>query len=311
MVGYVLPHNPLICSRALFEYYLERLLPPDPLPKSALEHLHPAVRRWRERRGVDELSPEQHRRALAAYYGLVTELDAHVGRVLDALYASPDAGNTIVVYCSDHGDMAGEHGMWWKTCHYEGAACVPLIAAWPGQFVENQRVDVPVSLIDVGPTVLEWAGADPLPDVAGRSLAGFLAKGGRSASRPDHVFSECLGAHGDHPSCMVRSGRWKLIYYAETDSYQLFDLERDPGEWDNRASDPACGSIAQGLLECIHARWSAQEMRQGRARELRAQDVIRRCGHLSIPHPVANEAPPADANHFDFTQVPGWERSRG
>jgi choline-sulfatase len=315
VVGYVLPHNPLICSRALFEYYLDALPVPAPLPESALERLHPAVRGWRERRGVDDLSPEQHHRALAAYYGLVTELDANVGRVLDALRSSPGAENTVVVYCSDHGDMASAHGMWWKTCHYEGAVCVPLIAAWPGRFVENRTVDAPLSLIDVGPTVLDLAGADPLPDVAGRSLVEFLRRGERPADWPDECFSECLGAHGDQPSCMIRSGPWKLIYYAGADSrssgsYQLFHLGQDPEEMDDRAGDPACREVARALLERIHARWSAEEMRRGKARERRAQEVIRRCPHPPIPHPVANEAPPAGANQFDFAQVPGWEQIR-
>jgi choline-sulfatase len=275
-----------------------------------MERLHPAIRGWRERRGVDDLLPEQHRRALAAYYGLVTELDANIGRVLETLYSSPTGKDTIVIYCSDHGDMAGEHGMWWKTCHYEGAVRVPLIAAWPDQFKRNQEVDAVISLIDVGPTLLDLAGADPLPDVTGRSFAAFLYNQGPVVPWQNDCFSECLGAHGDQPSCMIRSGRWKLIYYAETDSYQLFDLDRDAQEIDDRAGDSACRNVAQKLLARIHARWSAKEMLAGRARERRAQSVIDGCGHAQIPHAVQENAPPPQANQFDFTQIPGWKEIR-
>jgi choline-sulfatase len=251
----------------------------------------------------------------------VTELDVNVGRVLDALRSSPDNRATIVVYCSDHGDMAGAHGMWWKTCHYEGAVRVPLIVACPERFPGNRTVDALVSLIDVGPTLLDLAAADPLPDVAGRSLVEFL-RGSGPASWPDEVFCECLGQYGDQPSCMIRSGPWKLIYYSETDSYQFFHLGQDPEEKVDLADDPATRTLAQALLDRIDARWSAAEMLQGEAQgagtapgggtasERRAQAVIRRCGHPLIPHPVVRDTPPAEANQFDFAQVPGWEQIR-
>jgi hypothetical protein len=78
----------------------------------------------------------------------------------------------------------------------------------------------------------------------------------------------------------------------------------------DRAGDSACREIVQSLLERIHTRWSAEEMRRGRARDRRARETIQRCGHALIPHPIANEAPPAGANQFDFAQVPGWEHIR-
>jgi choline-sulfatase len=308
VIGYILPHNPLICSRPLFEHYLEALPVPQPLPETYLENLHPAVRRWRKRRGVNDLSPAQHQRALAAYYGLVTELDANIGRVLQVLHASPTGENTIVIYCSDHGDMAGQQGMWWKTCHYEGAVRVPLIVAVPDWLPSRRKVDTPISLIDVGPTILELVDADPLPDVAGHSLAQFLRRSEPSAPWPHEPFSECLGAHGDEPSCMIRSGPWKLIYYAETDSCQLFHLIDDPAEMCDRARDPVCREVTQTLLERIHDRWSAEEMRRGKARERRARKVLDRCGHPLIPHSVTNESPPPHANHFDFAQLPNGHK---
>ena len=310
VVGHVLPHNPLICERALFEAYLAALPVPGPMSEEALSRLHPAVRLWRARRGVDDLTPEQNHRALAAYYGLVTQMDRNVGRVLDAVRASPAVENTVVMYCSDHGDMACQHGMWWKGCHYEGAVRVPLIVSWPARLRGGRTEKSVVSLLDIGPTVLDLTRSEPLPGVIGKSLASLLSLEGEVAGWPNTVWSEYIGSFGDQPSCMIRSGRWKLIYYSETDSFQLFDLERDPLEMDDRAHDPSCRSVARDLLDQIHGRWSAQRMLDGWDREQRARDLIARCGHAPRPHAVELEHPPSDANQFDFAQVPGWDEIR-
>jgi choline-sulfatase len=205
--------------------------------------------------------------------------------------------------------------MWWKSCHYEGAARVPLIVSCPGRLAEGRAVDRVVSLIDVGPTVLGLAGCDALPDVAGRSLAGFLAGDETIPDWPDEAWPgeawcETIGAHGDQPSCMLRSGPWKLIYYSETESAQLFHLHEDPLEEVDRVGDPTCQEVVKSLIARLYARWSAQGMLEGRARERRARRLIRRCGHPPIPHAVANEDAPTGANQFDFSQLPGQAESR-
>ncbi|MBT7099361.1 sulfatase-like hydrolase/transferase [Candidatus Poribacteria bacterium] len=310
VVGYTLPHNPLICRRDLFEYYLERIPVPEPVSAEYLAKLNPGLRKWRERRGVDDLTPEQNHRALAAYYGLVTEMDGNVGAIIEAARTSAAGDNTVVIYCSDHGDHACEHGMWWKSSHLEGSARVPLLVSCPGQPDGGRTVEAVVSLIDVGPTVLELAGADPLPDVAGRSLAGFLRRDSAPTDWPNEIFCEYIGAHGDQPSCMVRSGDWKLIYYAEFDSHLLYNLKTDPEELDDRAGDPVCAEIATTLLEKIHGRWSAAKMLEGGAKERRAQALIRGCGHPLMPHPVPRPDPLERAHQFDFSQVPNWPEIR-
>ena len=127
-----------------------------------LNALHPAMKKWRERRGVDDITPEQNRRGLAAYYGLTTELDRYIGQIMDTVQSSSDANNTVIIYTSDHGDMAHEHGMWWKSSFYEGSVGIPLICSWPGHLHENHTEDAIVSLIDVGaPTALGHCGRRP------------------------------------------------------------------------------------------------------------------------------------------------------
>jgi len=305
VVGHILPHNPLICSREVFEYYLAKLPVPEPIAGDYLDSLNQAIRMWRKRRGADELTPEQQHRGLAAYYGLVTEMDRNVGRIVNAVKASDDADNTVIIYCSDHGDMAGEHGMWWKSCHYEGSARVPLIVSCPSRFRSGGVVDAVVSLIDTGPTLLDIAGAAPLPEVEGRSMAEFLTQDRPPSGWPNEVFCEYIGAHGDKPSCMVRSGPWKLMYYSEFDSCLLFNLEEDPDEVNDRASDPACGEIAEELLARIRGRWSADMMVKGLARESATPPCV---VNDELSAPIEHPQPPDNANAFDFLQIPNWER---
>lgn len=311
VVGYMLPHNPLICDKDRFDYYLDRLPVPEPLSADELAALNPAIRMWRERRRVDKLSPEQHHRALAAYYGLVEEMDANLGRVLDALESSGLMDDTVVVYTSDHGDMAAERGgMWWKSSFYEGSARVPLIIANPSRGAAGKSVDALVNLIDVGPTALDLAGCEPLPDVASRSLVGFLGEGEGPVDWPNEVFSEFLGAHGDQPSCMLREGPWKLMYYSEFDSCLLFNLEDDPAERYDLANDPAQAERRERMLAKIHDRWSAERMLEGERRTRAAKELIESCGHGFFSHSFEPEGPPENANQFDFDQLPDWESIR-
>jgi choline-sulfatase len=293
VVGMMLPHNPLICERQLFDHYMDALGPYEPPTAAELDRLHPAVRRWRERREADRIDPLLARRARAAYYGLVTTLDRNVGRVTTAVQDGGDADNTVLIYTSDHGDMAGEQGLWWKSNFYDGAARVPTVVSWPGHFPAGCGVRNVASLVDIAPTLAELAGAAPLPAAAGRSLLPFL-QGRPPADWPDAAFSEYAGLQGDHPGCMIRSGPWKLNYYSEFDSWQLFNLDADPWERDDRRDDPAVADVAARLVARIHDQWSADVMRRGAA-ELRAR------GGASVP---ARAAPPPGVNAFAFSQLP-------
>jgi choline-sulfatase len=303
VVGLMLPHNPLVCSKEDFDYYHTLLPKPEPEPSSTLDRLHPTMRMWRERRGVDQLSPEQNHRAMAAYYGLVAELDRNLGRITETIRTSEQSANTVIVYTSDHGDMCGEHGMWWKSNFYEGSAGIPLIASWPGHFPAGTVDGSVVSLIDVGPTLLDIAGAPPLPDVSGRSFLRLL-EGKAIPDWPNQVFCEYAGLLGDQPSCMIRSERWKLNYYSEFDSCQLFDLASDPEERNDLAGKAGCSVIVNQLKERIDSRWSATDVLGTQARQQRATEVLRASGHTSHPHAVENFLAADTDNVFDFSQLP-------
>lgn len=202
------------------------------------------LRRWL--RHEDGISDETTRRALAAYYGLITFTDANIGRMLDVIDGSSLKENTVVIYTSDHGESAGHHDLWQKFCFYEPAARVPLIVRYPGA-PSGVRSTYDVSLVDLAPTLYEIAGIEPPKGLAGESLLaavtgenGDAGRGNDLANRP--VFAE-YHAHGIiGSSYMIKKGGVKYIYYPGYEA-QLFDLARDPDETVNLVNDPAYADV--------------------------------------------------------------------
>ena len=256
MVGYVLPHCPFVCPKEDFGYYLDRVTLPE-VPEGYFEQLHPAMQERRRSQRIEDLSEDEIRRARAGYYGLVTHFDRQVGRVLDALEGAGLGDETVVVYTSDHGEMAGENGQWWKSNFYEGAASVPLIVSTPWESSPGKRVERVVNLVDIGPTLIDLAGGEPLPDVDGRSFAGFLEAG--DAAWTDESFSEHMPCHGVPAARMIRQGPWKLVHY-EGHRPQLFNLEDDPSEFNNLGDDPAHEAVRERLHARVLEGWSAAYM---------------------------------------------------
>jgi choline-sulfatase len=206
--------------------------------------------------------------------------------------------------------MAGEQqGMWWKSCYFEGSAGVPLIVRGP-EVAAGARVDSVVSLLDIGPTLVDWGGGEPIPQAEGRSLRGLLADGTAPAGWADEAFMAYGGAHGDAPSAAIRVGRWKLMWYSEVpDLPLLFDVVDDPEERVNRAQDSDCAEIVADLLGRIRARWSADDM----ARE--AERAALRRAAMGRRRPPAThrstERPRPQDNAFDFEQLPWADELRG
>jgi len=177
---------------------------------------------------------------VARYLAEVSLLDAQLGRLLDALDRLGIADDTLVIYTSDHGDMCGSHGMMDKHfIMYDDVVRVPLIARWPGRIAPGGTCEAFVShSIDLARTFCEVAGA-PAPDTfQGLSLLPLFA-GERDNGRCD-IYSQYFGNQfGLWSQRMVRDRRWKYVWNA-TGEDELYDLEADPGEVRNRATDPAC-----------------------------------------------------------------------
>jgi len=295
-LGLLLPHCPFIAPKEAFDYYRRRVDAP------VVEAEQPAtVRRFRALRGLLDppLPPERIRLARAAYYGLCEYVDSLVGRVLEVLEQTHLSENTLVIYISDHGESAGEHGCWWKSNYYESSVAVPMIARLPGVVPAGATCPAVCNLLDLPPTLAECAGTEFPTPIDGRSLWPTLT-GRHPADWPDETFSELVDPkHGRLlASRMIRSGRWKLWEFHDEDHLPpaLFDLENDPGELHDLAGDPAHGEVRDGLLAKLHADWDPQQALEATRAELADHQVIQAWGRAVQPvHPDHLPAPPAEA----------------
>lgn len=224
MVSFVAPHFPLIAPGEFYDLYddLDLHVPPEEL----LAWDHPAVHVFRESFGIATgFSADERRRALQAYLGLCSFMDANVGEVLTALDASGQTDDTLVIYTSDHGESAGAHGLWFKHLMNEESVGVPLLMSGPG--VTREVIDTPVSHIDLAPTMLSAAHIEP----TGRGALPGLSLLDRDAldASDRSVFAEYHANGSIAGSFMLRHGRYKYIEYIG-ERPQLFDLDDDPAE---------------------------------------------------------------------------------
>lgn len=252
VAGFVLPHCPFAAPADLFDYYYDHVDVPQP-DEAERANEPPAIRKFKQIRGLyPPLDEERIRVARAAYFGLCEYFDRKAGAVLSALDQAGLKDDTLVIYCSDHGEMAGEHGCWWKSNYYEGSVGVPLIASLPGTLPEGQRSGHITNLMDIGPTLLDLVGADPLPAVDGRSILPSLSSPSPEAT--GETFSEHVGQEGI-PSRMIRQGPWKLYNYHDTTPPALFNLEKDPGELTDLGRDPAFADVWADLMARLEHGW--------------------------------------------------------
>jgi choline-sulfatase len=226
-VSLVCPHFPLIARPEWYDLY-----PEDRVPRPALYDErptdHPYIAALRQCQVYDQsFDEEKLRRALAAYFGLVSFVDANIGRLLDTLAAAGLGDNTRILYSSDHGDNLGTRRLWGKSTMYEEAAGVPMILAGP-EVPEGFVCREPVSLVDVFPTIVAGAGLAPHPDdrdVPGCSLLDIA----RGAAPKRTILSEYHATGAATGTFMIRKGPFKYVYYAGMPP-QLFDLDADPQE---------------------------------------------------------------------------------
>jgi choline-sulfatase len=260
-VGFMLPHPPYVARQAEYALYAAQMtLPAKPTVFGQVQH--PYLRAWREHTGIIEVTEAEIRRSRAAYWALVHHVDVMIGQILQALEANELAGNTLIVYTSDHGDMVGEHGLWWKHVFYEESVKVPLIVSWPGVIPGGQRCKRVASALDVTATLLDALGAPALPNSPGRSLLGLISDARATPAWEDVAFSEyCADEYvprnidgGRTYQRMIRQGDWKPIYYHSMEP-QLFNLAADPAELIDRAQDAGCRAVRAELVARVLQDW--------------------------------------------------------
>ena len=301
----MMPHSPYFAPQELFDYYYDRVDVPQPTQEE-LDRLPQPIKEMKRRRGYDRrLTEHQIRVARAAYYGMCEWFDQRIGRILDRLDETGLAENTLVVYTTDHREAAGTHGMWWKSTFYEESVGVPLIARLPGVVPAGSRSPLICSLMDLGPTFTDVAGADPLAHVDGRSLWAVL-QGQRDESRPDEAFSEYQDYYGttglemDPPSRMVRKGPWKLIKDRGETPAILYNLEEDPSELNDLGSDPQHASVREMLLERLNDGWDPDDVYEKSMAMQQEVAVIRKWGEIVKPKHEDHLPVPSNVEHIEL-----------
>ncbi|MFW5894012.1 MAG: sulfatase [Verrucomicrobiota bacterium] len=198
-----------------------------------------------------DITNRQHRLMRAAYWAQIDLIDEQIGRVLDVLEELGEAENTIVVFMSDHGEMLGDHGIYFKGPYfYEGAVRVPLIVSWPGHLEDGRRIAQPVELMEVAPTLLDAAGLSRGTGMQAGSLWSLLTGSDGKRSRDDvycEYYDACEGA-GEWAT-MIRTDQHKLVRYHGAGEGELYDLTADPYERENLWHLPDYSELKLELLQ--------------------------------------------------------------
>jgi choline-sulfatase len=301
------PHDPYAINGEYWHRYREEEIE-LPRVSLAVEDLDPHSRRLRWVCDMDRVAiTERHiRNARRAYYGAVSFLDDQIGRVLQALRDTRQAEDTIIVLLSDHGEMLGERGLWFKMNFFEPSCRIPLVVYAPREF-GARRVSASVSVVDLLPTLVELAHDGAAPEYAtpldGRSLIPHL----QGTGGHDEVIGEYLAEGAIAPIVMIRRRAEKFIH-SPVDPDQLYDLAQDPDELVNQAgSATAAGAVAEYRSE-IACRWDLDALRArvlaGQQRRRLVYRALSRGTRVSWDY-----EPPSDAtnkyirNHMDLDDL--------
>ncbi len=267
-VSFWKPHSPFEVSVPYDSMYDGADIPlPDAFTEEDMEKLPLPLQKLatRDNAGVLKINRQRLEWMYRSYYGTISHVDHEIGLLLDALEASGQAANTLIVFSSDHGDQLFEHGIMGKNCFFESSVRVPFMVSLPGR-IPPSRHDELIETVDLLPTLFEFIGLPEPRECQGRSFAPLIVPTGRAYVPHDAVFSENIipevitggldlpfekgrGVDGiRHPDAkMVRTGRWKYCYYGRDNSPELYDLQSDPDELTNLAGRPDLHSIEEDL----------------------------------------------------------------
>jgi len=251
------PHDPFVITEKYWNMYKDVDVPAPRVPAMPPERMHPFDRWIQTHHEADEfpLTEEELIQNRRAYYGMVTYVDDKVGQLVGELERMGLLRDTVVMLASDHGEMLGERGMWFKRTYFDPSAKVPLVLSWPERFRRGAVAREVVSLVDLAATIVDLSGApdaaERIAETDGDSFLPVLLQ--EHAAWKDEVLCEYYGEGALRPMAFVRQGRYKYVH-VQGHEPQLFDLEADPDERRNAAQDPKLQDVAARLRERLHGR---------------------------------------------------------
>ncbi|PYG27762.1 choline-sulfatase [Pelagimonas varians] len=303
------PHDPYVARKKYWDLYEDcQHLEPE-VPAMDYKDHDPHSKRifdandWRS----FDVTADNIRRARRAYFANISYLDDKVGELLAVLEETRQ--EAVVVFVSDHGDMLGERGLWYKMSFFEGSARVPLMIAVPDG--QGAKVEAPVSTIDLCPTLTDLAGIDMgevAPWTAGESLLPVM----NGAERTSPVAMEYTAEASYAPLVCLRYGKWKYIA-CSLDPEQLFDLDADPHELTNLADTPVHAGTLEAMRAKAEKRWDLGrfdgEIRQSQARRLVVYEALRQGGYFPWDYqPLQKASERYMRNHMDLNDLEDNQR---
>ncbi|MFP3896045.1 MAG: choline-sulfatase [Anaerolineales bacterium] len=261
--SYTHPHDPPLITEEWWDLYqgVEIDMPdPSPHPEPPLPA---ADQQLVEYLGLDriDLTEDDVRRSRRGYYAMTSYFDSRVKGLIEELERQGLRENTIVMVTSDHGDMVGEHSLWFKRSYYEWSARVPWVVSWPGHYPEGRRVSQVVSLVDFYPTLLEMLDLPhpPAEWIDSQSAASLLT--GDDPGWKDEAIIDFTSAGARHPWRAVRRGQHKYVAVHKGEPL-LFDLEEDPDEWTNLAGRPEVAEVEEELARRATEGWDPEAIEE-------------------------------------------------
>jgi len=300
-VSFTHPHDPYVARRKYWDLYAdcEHLMPDVPAMDYADHDPHSQrifdANDWRS----FDITQDHVKRARRAYFANISYIDDKIGEVMEALETTGQ--EAVILFVSDHGDMLGARGLWFKMSFYDGASRVPLMIAAPG--LKAQTVTAPVSTLDICPTLCALAGIsmdEVKPWTDGQSLLPLTQGEERTAPVAIEYAAEASYA----PLVSLRYGKWKYNRCA-LDPDQLFDMDADPHELNNLATDPAHKGTLNSLRAKSGARWDLAAfdaaIRASQARRHLVYDALRKGGHFPWDYqPLQQASERYMRNHMDL-----------
>ncbi|SFI66507.1 choline-sulfatase [Albimonas pacifica] len=310
-VSFTHPHDPYVARRKYWDLYEDcgHLAPPIPAIPYAEQDAHSRrlfdANDWRK----FDITGEDIRRSRRAYFANISYLDDKIGEILEALRGTRQEEDTIVLFLSDHGDMLGERGLWFKMSFFEGSARVPLMIAAPG--LAPRLEETPVSTIDVAPTLGALAGVD-ISEIAPWTDGENLVPLAKGEPRTAPVRIEYAAEGSQAPLVCLRQDRWKYIH-CELDPPQLFDLASDPHELKNLADDPAHAGTAAAFAARVAELWDLPafdaEVRESQARRWVVYEALRNGAYYPWDfQPLQKASERYMRNHMDLNVLEDSQR---
>lgn len=303
-VSFTHPHDPYVARKKYWDLYedCEHLLPTVPAMDYEDHDTHSKrifdANDWRS----FDISEDDIKRSRRAYFANISYLDDKIGEVMEAVKATRQ--ETIIMFVSDHGDMLGERGLWFKMSFFEGSARVPMMICAPD--MQPGLITTPVSNIDVCPTLCDLAGVD-MSEVEPWTTGQSVKPLGQGVERTEPVVIEYAAEASYSPMVSLRYGKWKYNR-CKLDADQLFDLDGDPHELTNLAEVAEHQGTLTQLSAKSKVRWDLDkfdaDVRVSQARRWVVYEALREGGYYPWDYqPLQKASERYMRNHMDLNNV--------